>query len=103
MPSWLGEEIVVRHNTSEADKVIRSGHTLDSPATQRQPTLNTVPINTTQPPTRQPTQLSTNPPTWPETQHTHIATTTTMGASDPITVHLTDLQSAIASLTTLVR
>jgi hypothetical protein len=37
MTSWLGGEVVIRQNTSETDKIIWSGHALESPATQRQP------------------------------------------------------------------
>ena len=36
MPLWLGGGITIRQNTTEADKVIRSGRTLESPATHHQ-------------------------------------------------------------------
>ena len=36
MPLWLGGGVTIRQNTTEADKVIRSGRKLESPATHRQ-------------------------------------------------------------------
>ena len=37
LPRWIGGDIEIRQNTTEADKVIRSGRTLDTPATKRPP------------------------------------------------------------------
>ena len=103
MPSWLGWEIVICQNTSETDKVIWSGHVLESPATQRPPPQTATSVVAPQTLDRlsaQPTDTSRPRIGIP---HTQTAPAAPPGPSDLITVHLTELQSAVASLTMLDR